>query len=95
MMLCLLVPLLLAAPLVIHEKSWESIDVLERSYPAHLATHHSAIPRRHFSLDLGYLLVHATTFLVLMSPRSPFHFFLLLEFPCLSQFPAMRFRRGW
>ena len=28
-----LVPLLLAAPLVIHEKSWESIDVVEHSYP--------------------------------------------------------------
>ena len=28
-----LVPLLLAAPLVIHEKRWESIDVVEHSYP--------------------------------------------------------------
>ena len=45
---------------------------------------------RHFYLDFRFLLIHATSFLVLMSPRSPLHFFLLLEFPCLSQYPAMK-----
>ena len=53
------VPLLLAAPKVIHEKNWKHVEVLETFHqpihpwtpvanPAHLATHHSAIPRRHF-----------------------------------------------
>ena len=63
-----------------------SVSVL---VPPHLATHHSVI-RRHVFLDFRFLLIHATILLVLMSPRSPFHFFLLLEFQCLSQFPAMK-----
>ena len=77
------VPLLLAAPNVIHEKNWKHLDVLEHFHqpilpwtpaasPAHLATHHSVIPRRHFDSDFRNLLIHATSFLVLMSPRSPF-----------------------
>ena len=65
------VPLLLAAPKVIHEKSWRSIDVVEHSYPpdspwnpavvpGHLATHHSVILRRHFYLGFRFLLICAT-----------------------------------
>ena len=70
------VPLLLEAPLVIHEKSWESIDVVEHSYPpvspwnlvaipANLARVHFVILRRlHFSLCFRFLLIHATGFSV-------------------------------
>ena len=84
--------LLLAAPKVIHEKNWKCLDVLEHFHqpvhawtpvanPAHLATHHSVIlRRRHFYLVFRFLLIHATSFFVLMSPRSSFHFYLLLEF---------------
>ena len=57
---------------------------------AHLATNHSVILRlRHFYLGFRFLLIHATGSSVLMIPRTYFHF-LLLEFPCLSQFPAMK-----
>ena len=88
------VPLLLAAPLVIHVKGWESIDVVELSYPpdslwnpvaipAHLATVHFVILRRFpFYLCLRFLLIHTTGFTV--TPHSPCHFILLLDFPCWS-----------
>ena len=76
------VPLLLAAPEVIHEKNWKCLDVLEHFHlPAHtgtpvpiqapLATHHSAIlRRRHFYLGFRFQLIYATGPLVLMIPRS-------------------------
>ena len=70
------VPLWLAALLVNYEKSWESIDVVEHSYPpdslcnlvaipAHVATVHFVILRRlHFYLCFRFLLIHATGFTV-------------------------------
>ena len=69
---------------------WEE---LEASTPvanlAHLSTGHCVLPRcRHFCLGFRFLLVHATGFPVLAHSYS--HFFLLLEFPCQSQFPSMK-----
>ena len=70
------VPLLLAAPLEVHEKSWERIDVVEHSktpdslgnpvaIPAHLALVHFVILRRlHFYLCFRFVLIHATGFSV-------------------------------
>ena len=43
-----------------------------------------------FYLGFRFLLISATGFSVPMSPRSYFHFLLLLEFPRQSQFPAMK-----
>ena len=63
-------PLLLAAPLVIHEKSWETIDVAEHSYPPDSPSNHVAIPanlaivhdvilrRLRFYLCFRFLLIH-------------------------------------
>ena len=42
------VPLLLAAPLVIHEESWESVDAVEHSYAPDSLWNLEAIPRLQF-----------------------------------------------
>ena len=94
------IPLLLAAPLVIREKSWVNIDVVEHSdppdslwnpaiIPANLAIDRCVVPRRHhFYLCFRFLLTHATGFSATL--HSQFHFFLLLDSPCYPQYPAMK-----
>ena len=100
-LICLLGTTFARAPKVIHEKNSKILDVLEHFHhsilpwtpvanQAHFATHHPAIPRRHFNLGFRFLLVHATSFLVLKDPLLRFHSFLLLELPCSSQFLAMK-----
>ena len=82
-------------------KNWKCLDVLEHFHQpvhawtpvanlAHLATHQLCNSSSSFFLGFRFLLIYATGLPVLMIPRSYFHFFLLLEFPCQSQFPAMK-----
>ena len=75
--------------------SWEELEI-SRCSGTHSSTNpcsnsysQSGTPR-HFYFGFRYLLICTTGLPVLMIPRSHFHFFLLLEFRCLSQFPAMK-----
>ena len=51
------VPLLLAVPFVIREKSWESIDVVEHSYPPDSLCGHSCNSSLRNSSSSSFLLV--------------------------------------
>ena len=99
-MLCLLGTTF--APKVIHEKNWKHLDVLEHFHqpihpwtpvalPAHLATHHSVIPRRHFYLDFRFFCWFmpggSSCWWVL---ARPFTSTCCWNFRVLSQFPAMK-----
>ena len=97
--------LLLATPKAIHEKNWESIEVVDNFYLpdfpwtpvanlAHLAIVHFVILRRlHFYLCFRFLLIHATGFPVTLHSYS--HFFLLLDVSVVASILRWRCRRSW
>ena len=68
-------PLLLAAPKVIHE-NWKCLDVHATGFPVTLQE------------QFQFLLVLAQGFPVTLHSYS--HLFLLLDFPCWSQYPVMK-----
>ena len=103
------VPLLLATPLVIHEKNWKCLDVHATGF--HVALQ-ELLSSTKFSLNScgqsgescnssrctsssssflsGFSVFTGSGNGFPVTLRSYFHFFLLLDFPCQSQKPAMK-----